>query len=253
MLKELFFKKNRQKISFKDIDYSSVPKHVAIIMDGNGRWAKSKGLPRIAGHREGIRSVIEIARTANKLGISFLTLFAFSTENWKRPVNEINYLMKLPSEFLLDYIEELIENNVQIRIIGFDNQIPDKTLEALREAEEKTKNNTGLVLNFALNYGSRAEIINATKHIVQDVVANKISEIDIDEELFNSYLLTKDYPEPELLIRTSGELRISNFLLWQLAYSELWFTPVYWPNFNEQFFIEAIYEYQQRIRRFGGI
>lgn len=253
MLKELFFKENKKKITFNDIDYNSVPKHVAIIMDGNGRWAKSKGLPRIAGHREGIRTVIEIARTANKLGIKHLTLFAFSTENWKRPETEVNYLMELPSEFLLDYIEELIENNVQIKIMGFDNQLPDKTIKAVREAEEKTKNNSGLILNFALNYGSRAEIINATKDIVQDVLVNKISINNINEEFFNSYLLTKEYPDPELLIRTSGELRISNFLLWQLAYSELWFTSVYWPNFNEQLFVEAIYEYQQRRRRFGGI
>lgn len=252
MLTKLFaVKKNKNNL--KEIDYSSVPKHVAIIMDGNGRWAKSKGLPRIAGHKEGIRTVIEIARTANKLGINIVTLFAFSTENWKRPANEVSFLMDLPSEFLLDYLEELIENNVQIRIIGFDNQLPNRTLKAVREAEEKTKMNSGLILNFALNYGSRAEIIETTKKIANDVCSNKIDINDIDDELFKKYLLTAEYPDPELLIRTSGELRISNFLLWQLAYSELWFTPVYWPDFNEQLFIDAIYEYQKRRRRFGGI
>ncbi len=252
MLKGLFTK-NKKKNIVRDIDPTSVPKHVAIIMDGNGRWAKSKGLPRIAGHREGIRTVIEIARSANKFGIKIVTLFAFSTENWKRPEKEVNFLMDLPCEFLLDYIEELIENNVQIKIMGFDNQLPNRTLKAVREAEEKTKKNSGLILNFALNYGSRAEIIDATKKISKDVSLNIITENNIDDELFKKYLLTADYPDPELLIRTSGELRISNFLLWQLAYSELWFTTVYWPDFNEQLFIEAIYEYQKRRRRFGGI
>ncbi len=252
MLKGLFANKKKRKI-VKEIDYSSVPKHVAIIMDGNGRWAKAKGLPRIAGHKEGIRAVIKIALSASKLGIKVVTLFAFSTENWKRPEKEVNFLMDLPTEFLLDYIEELIENNIQIKIIGFDNQLPNRTLKAVREAEEKTKMNSGLILNFALNYGSRAEIIEATKRIAKDVCSNKISVNNIDDELFGKYLLTVDYPDPELLIRTSGELRISNFLLWQLAYSELWFTPVYWPDFNEQLFNDAIYEYQKRRRRFGGI
>ncbi|OEG00491.1 isoprenyl transferase [Vulcanibacillus modesticaldus] len=245
--------KRVEKIAISDIDLSNVPKHVAIIMDGNGRWAKNRGLPRVAGHKAGVQTIKKIANIASNIGIEVLTLFAFSTENWKRPEKEVKFLMELPQQFLLDYMEELMEKNVQVKLMGFDKQLPDNTLNAVREAEERTKNNTGLILNFALNYGSRAEIVNATKNILNDVINGKLEQDEINETTFNNYLLTKDYPEPDLLIRTSGEQRISNFLLWQLAYSELWFTPVYWPDFNEQLFLMAIYDYQKRGRRFGGL
>ncbi|WP_084024045.1 isoprenyl transferase [Vulcanibacillus modesticaldus] len=256
MLQGIFSKykeKRVEKIAISDIDLSNVPKHVAIIMDGNGRWAKNRGLPRVAGHKAGVQTIKKIANIASNIGIEVLTLFAFSTENWKRPEKEVKFLMELPQQFLLDYMEELMEKNVQVKLMGFDKQLPDNTLNAVREAEERTKNNTGLILNFALNYGSRAEIVNATKNILNDVINGKLEQDEINETTFNNYLLTKDYPEPDLLIRTSGEQRISNFLLWQLAYSELWFTPVYWPDFNEQLFLMAIYDYQKRGRRFGGL
>lgn len=257
MLKAFFKNSKKNKIDkligFDDIDFGNIPQHVAIIMDGNGRWAKTKGLPRVAGHRAGMNAIREITQVANKLGIKVLTLYAFSTENWKRPETEVKFLMDLPQEFLLKDIEQLVKNNVQIKVIGFDDKLPEHTLNAVKEAEERTKQNTGLILNFALNYGSRYEIINAIKSIVEDIDNNNITKDSINEEIFSSYLLTNNYPDPDLLIRTSGEQRISNFLLWQLAYSELWFTPVYWPEFDQSVFLEAIYEYQQRRRRFGGL
>jgi len=252
-----FFQKNKATIEGaideKKIDPFNIPKHVAIIMDGNGRWAKKKGLPRIAGHRAGMNAVIEITKAASDLGIKVLTLYAFSTENWKRPEDEVSFLMNLPQEFLLGHLDDLKKNNVQVKIMGFTSQLPPHTLEAVIEAERKTAENTGLVLNFALNYGSRYEIVQATKNLVDDVASGKLTKEMIDEEVFSSYLLTKNFSDPDLLIRTSGEQRISNFLLWQLAYTELWFTSVYWPQFNKQILIEAIYDYQQRSRRFGGV
>lgn len=253
MIKGLFTKKDRNNINIDSIDFLEVPKHVAIIMDGNGRWAKGKGLPRNVGHRKGINTIIEITRVANSLGINVLTLYAFSTENWKRPKKEVNYLMGLPNMFLNNYLDELIEKNVQVKLLGFDDLIPDTTLETVKEAVDKTKNNTGLILNFALNYGGRAEIIAAIRNISQDVLEGKTDIENISEEHFERYLLTKDYSNPDLLIRTGGELRISNFLLWQLAYSELFFTSTYWPDFDKNMFYEAIIDYQQRKRRYGGI
>ncbi|GBF11636.1 isoprenyl transferase [Tepidibacillus sp. HK-1] len=258
MLKGLFAKKkenglDKNKLNIKDLDPLNIPKHVAIIMDGNGRWAKQKGLPRIAGHREGMKTIREVARVANEVGIKILTLYAFSTENWKRPQDEVKFLMDLPQEFLRKELDELIEQNVQVKMMGFDQQLPEHTLNAVHEAVEKTKQNTGLILNFALNYGSRYEIIYAIRNIVDDVLAGNISKDEIDEKLMNQYLLTKSYPDPDLLIRTSGELRISNFLLWQIAYTELWYTDEFWPEFNKQSLLQAIYEYQQRSRRFGSL
>ncbi|MFV9509824.1 isoprenyl transferase [Tepidibacillus sp. LV47] len=249
MIKGFFTK----TVSIEEINPSNIPKHVAIIMDGNGRWAKNKGLPRIAGHRAGMEAIKRVVKAANKVGVKIVTLFAFSTENWKRPEKEVNFLMSLPQEFLTKEINELNKQNVQVKIIGFDQNLPEHTLKAVHEAEKRTENNTGLILNFALNYGSRHEIVQATKAIVRDVLAGKITEQEIDETIFGQYMLTKNYPDPDLLIRTSGELRLSNFLLWQMAYTELYFTKAYWPEFNEQHFFEAIYEYQQRGRRFGGI
>jgi len=230
-----------------------IPEHVAIIMDGNGRWAKKRALPRIAGHHEGMKTVRKITIIANELGVKSLTLYAFSTENWKRPKQEVDYLMKLPEEFLSVYLPELIEKNVRVKTIGDISKIPAHTQRAVKNAIEKTANNDGLILNFALNYGSRAEIISAIKGIVTDVKNGIIDENSIDEELFSNYLMTKNLKDPDLLIRTSGEIRLSNFMLWQLAYTEFWFTNALWPDFNEELFLDAIEAYQNRSRRFGGI
>ena len=232
---------------------STIPKHVAIIMDGNGRWAKRRNLPRIAGHHEGMKVVRKIAREANSLGVKVLTLYAFSTENWKRPRTEVEFLMKLPQEFLGTFLPELIEENVQVRLMGNENQLPSYTVEAVKKAVEATKMNTGMILNFALNYGSRDEMLQSIKAIANDVKENKIAIESIDEALFNDYLMTSELGDPDLLIRTSGEIRISNFMLWQIAYSELYFTDEFWPDFTEESFRNAIIEYQNRSRRFGGV
>lgn len=230
-----------------------IPKHVAIIMDGNGRWAKKHGLPRSAGHRSGMKNVKKIAMAAKRLDIKVLTLYAFSTENWKRPKEEINFLMSLPQEFFPVEIKELIENNIQVRMIGHKDNLPDYALAPIEKAIELTRNNDGMILNFAINYGSRKEMITGMQQMIKDVEAGRISSDDITEELYASYLQTQALPEPDLLIRTSGEMRISNFMLWQLAYTELWFTDVYWPDFKEDDFYEAVKQYQYRHRRYGAI
>lgn len=231
----------------------NMPRHVAIIMDGNGRWAKKRGLPRMAGHHSGMKTVKRITIAADRLGIKYLTLYAFSTENWKRPKAEVDFLMKLPQQFLDIELEELVANNVQVRIMGSRDNLPPHTLHALEEAVNKTSGNTGLVLNFALNYGSRMEMLDAIKGMAKDVQEGILTAASIDESLMSDRLLTSGLPDPDLLIRTSGELRLSNFMLWQLAYSELWFTDVYWPEFTEKHFYEAIGQYQRRVRRYGGI
>jgi undecaprenyl diphosphate synthase len=232
---------------------SGVPKHVAIIMDGNGRWAKKRSLPRVAGHHEGMKVVRKITILANELGVESLTMFAFSTENWKRPKLEVEYLMNLPEEFLGIYLPELIEKNVRVQMIGDRSQIPKHTLKAVDRAIRDTKDNTGLILNFALNYGSRTEILTAVKSIAAEVKNGNLDESNITEDLFSQYLMTKHLKDPDLLIRTSGEIRLSNFMLWQIAYTEFWFTDCFWPDFNEEHFIDAIEQYQKRSRRFGGI
>ncbi len=230
-----------------------IPEHVAIIMDGNGRWAKKRALPRIAGHHEGMKVVRKTTKLANKLGIKTLTLYAFSTENWKRPKNEVDYLMKLPEEFLSTFLPELIEENVQVKMIGYKERLPVHTLKAIEKAMDDTKDNNGLVLNFALNYGSRAEILDAVKQVLNDCQSGIMEINQLNEAAFSSYLMTSDMADPDLLIRTSGEIRLSNFMLWQLAYSEFWFTDVLWPDFSEEHFLEAIEGFQSRQRRFGGI
>ncbi|MCD1257785.1 isoprenyl transferase [Paenibacillus athensensis] len=235
------------------IDLNNVPEHVAIIMDGNGRWARQRGLPRVAGHHSGMKNVKKITMAANGLGIKALTMYAFSTENWKRPKEEVEFLMKLPQEFFPLEINELIANNVRIRMTGWSEGLPDYTLNAIEDAIERTKENDGLILNFALNYGSRKEMLSGVQDIIRDVQSGKLQAQELTEERFSQYLLTSDLPDPDLLIRTSGELRISNFLLWQLAYSELWFTEAYWPEFTEELFYQAIAEYQRRARRYGGV
>lgn len=241
----------REKI--EEIKKLPVPEHVAIIMDGNGRWAKKRALPRVAGHHEGMRVVRKTTKLANQLGIKTLTLYAFSTENWKRPKPEVEYIMKLPDEFLGTFLPELIEENVQVKMMGYKDQLPVHTLNAIEKAIEETKNNTGLILNFALNYGGRAEIIDAVKQVLNDCNSGIIKGNEIDEKVFSSYLMTANITDPDLLIRTSGEIRLSNFMLWQLAYSEFWFTDVLWPDFSEEHLLEAVAVFQQRQRRFGGI
>lgn len=200
-----------------------------------------------------MKVVKKITKLASDIGIKVLTLYAFSTENWKRPKDEVNYLMRLPVEFLSTFLPELIQENVQVRVIGDQSMLPDYTVNAVKKAVNETKQNTGLILNFALNYGSRTEIVEAVKKILRDREDGKLHIDDIDEQLFSNYLMTKKLKDPDLLIRTSGEIRLSNFMLWQLAYTEFWFTDVLWPDFNEHHFLEAIREYQQRIRRFGGV
>ncbi|WP_246627834.1 isoprenyl transferase [Paenibacillus oenotherae] len=230
-----------------------IPQHIAVIMDGNGRWAKSRGLPRMAGHHSGMKTVKRITMAADRLGVKYLTLYAFSTENWKRPKAEVEFLMKLPQEFLAIELKELVDKNVQVRMMGYKGDLPDHTLQAIEEAIRQTANNTGLVLNFAINYGSRKEMIEAVRLIGEEVKAGRLLPEQIDESHMESSLLSAGMPNPDLLIRTSGELRISNFMLWQLAYSELWFTDVYWPEFTEEHFYEAVREYQRRVRRYGGV
>ncbi|SEN33332.1 isoprenyl transferase [Paenibacillus sp. OV219] len=250
-VKALFGKPSVPQSQIPESD--NIPQHIAIIMDGNGRWAKSRGLPRMAGHHSGMKTVKRITMAANRLGVKYLTLYAFSTENWKRPKAEVEFLMKLPQEFLSIELKDLMENNVQVRMMGYRGDLPSHTLQAVEEAIERTAENTGLVLNFALNYGSRKEMIEAVRGISQAVADGKLDASDINESHMEAHLLTAGLPDPDLLIRTSGELRLSNFMLWQLAYSEMWFTDVYWPEFSEAHFHEAVREYQLRARRYGGV
>lgn len=230
-----------------------VPRHVAVIMDGNGRWAKQRGLPRIAGHHSGMKAVKRVTIAADELGVEVLTLYAFSTENWTRPQDEVDFLMKLPQEFLAIELDELVEKNVQVRMTGIKEGLPAHTLAALEEAEVKTRSNTGLILNFALNYGGRSEMIIAVRNLAEKIKSGDLAVEDIQEDTFQSCLLTSGLPDPDLLIRTSGEQRLSNFMLWQLAYTELYFSPLYWPDFGERQFYEAVHEFQRRSRRYGGL
>ncbi len=241
------------ELTDEDLSQANIPRHVAVIMDGNGRWAQKRGLPRIAGHHNGMKAVKRIAKAADKIGIQVLTLYAFSTENWKRPKDEVEFLMKLPQEFLSIELGELIENNVRVRMMGQLEGLPEHTLAAVREAVRRTEGNTGLILNFALNYGSRLELVEAARQLARKAASGEMDPESVTEEAFERHLLTRDLPDPDLLIRTSGELRLSNFMLWQLAYSEFWFTDVYWPEFTERHLFEAIREYQRRARRYGGL
>lgn len=248
-----FFKKNRLEEKIEENKLKKIPTHVAIIMDGNGRWAKKRNMPRVKGHYEGMQTVKKITKYASKLGIQYLTLYAFSTENWARPKEEVNYLMDLPEKMFTSFMPELMENNVKVEVIGVVEKLPENTRKAVEDAIEQTKNNTGLKLIFALNYGSKDEIVTAVKRIAQGAANNEYKVEEIDEQLISDNLFTKDTPDPDLLIRTSGEQRISNFLLWQIAYSEFIFTKVAWPDFVEEEFYKALLEYQSRDRRFGGL
>lgn len=251
MLKKI--KKSISREAIMEIDGGNMPKHVAIIMDGNGRWARKRSLPRIAGHRSGVEALRDIIKCASDIGIQYLTLYAFSTENWNRPDEEVNGLMELLVLYLRKEIKDLHRNEVRINIIGDIARLPIKAIKEIEKSLELTKNNSGLTVNIALNYGAKSEILNAIKSICQNVINDTLKVEDIDEGIFSQHLYTKNIPDPDLLIRTSGEQRISNFLLWQIAYSELWFTEVLWPDFKPDHLIEAIVEFGQRQRRFGGL
>lgn len=229
----------------------ALPHHIAIIMDGNGRWAKERGLPRVAGHREGVNSVRDIVRACGDLGIGHLTLYAFSTENWKRPQTEVSVLMNILLQFLRIELQELERNNVRLAAIGNLNALPKPVQKQLFRSIERLSGNTGLTLTLALSYSGRWDILRAVQTLALDVRRGKLSPEDISEELFRTYLTTESLPDPDLLIRTSGELRLSNFLLWEMAYSEIHIAPVYWPDFRRANLYDALTDYLQRERRFG--
>lgn len=237
----------------KELDGLNIPKHLAIIMDGNGRWAKARGLPRNLGHKAGIEAAKAVTKAAHELKIEYLTLFGFSTENWRRPAEEVNELMRLMRMYLRAETAELHKQNVKIRMIGFREELSKDINELIDQAEELTKNNTGLQLSIAFNYGGKQDILQAAAKMAQDIQANELGHDDITSSLFNQYLLTKDLPDPDLIVRTSGENRLSNFMLWQGAYSELVFSDVFWPDFNKKDLIECITDYSERERRFGSV
>jgi undecaprenyl diphosphate synthase len=229
------------------------PRHVAIIMDGNGRWAKRRKLPRLEGHRQGAKSVRRAVEFCRRNGIEFLTLYAFSTENWRRPSTEVAGLMKLLSQFIDSELNELHANNIRVKTIGDVSRLPSELIAKIRNAVEKTRYNQKMTLNIALSYGGRQDIISASLKVAAAIQSGALRNEEVTEELYSKFLDTQGLPDPDLLIRTGGEMRISNFLLWQLAYAELYFTPVLWPDFDENTFIEAINEYRSRQRRFGMI
>ncbi|SFM31715.1 undecaprenyl diphosphate synthase [Gracilibacillus orientalis] len=251
---KLPFKNSKESTAdFTETVSENMPKHIAIIMDGNGRWAKKRGMPRVAGHREGMDNVKRIVKAANQLQVEILTLYAFSTENWKRPLTEVEYIMKLPIDFLQHYLPELVDENVRIQTIGEFDDLPKNTKAAIMRAKEQTADNTGLILNIAINYGSRFEMIRSIREICQEVQEGKYEIEEITETTLSDHLYTSHIKDPDLLIRTSGELRLSNFLLWQSAYTELWFTDTLWPDFSKEEFEKAINDFQKRKRRYGGI
>ncbi|MBQ7641135.1 MAG: isoprenyl transferase [Acholeplasmatales bacterium] len=237
-----------------ELDLTRIPNHVAIILDGNGRWAKERGKPRIYGHRHGAFNLRDVAKYANSIGVKYLTVYCFSTENWKRPDDEVNFLMNTPVWYIKRFWKTMVENtNIRYKMIGRRDRLPKKLLQAIEEMEEASKNHTGLTLSLAIDYGSRDEITTAVKKIATEVKENKLNVSDINEDLITNNLFTKDYPPLDLMIRTSGEYRISNFLLWQLAYSEFYFTNTYFPDFTPEKFKEALIDFQSRNRRFGGL
>lgn len=246
------FKRKKQELNL-----SQIPNHVGIIMDGNGRWAKKRLQPRVFGHKAGMDTLQEVTVVASELGVKVLTVYAFSTENWSRPKDEVSFIMNLPVEFFDKYVPELHRNNVKVQVIGETEKLPEKTFQAMLAACKKTEQNTGLILNFALNYGGRSEITHAVQEISQAVADGKLTVDKITEDTVANHLLTNQLPylyrDPELIIRTSGELRLSNFLPWQSAYSEFYFTTVFWPDFKKEEFLKAISEYNHRQRRFGGV
>ncbi|MEE0451898.1 isoprenyl transferase [Peptacetobacter sp.] len=236
-----------------DIDLEKMPTHIAIIMDGNGRWAKSRFLPRTAGHKAGVETIRKVVKEADRLGLQYLTLYAFSTENWKRPKLEVDALMNLLVTYLKNEIDELHKNNVKLTAVGDFEKLPEACVKELHSAMDKTKDNTGVHLNLALNYGGRNDIREAVVEIAKEYKEGKISLEDITEERIKKHLSTGEIPDPDLVIRTSGEQRLSNFLLWDIAYSEFYYTDIHWPDFDGEALEKAIYAYQKRDRRFGGV
>ncbi len=231
----------------------NVPQHIAIILDGNGRWAKAKGMPRNYGHAQGSKNVERICEDAYRMGVKYLTVYAFSTENWSRPKDEVDALMKLLRNYMKTCLKTAAKNDMKIRVIGDVSRLDEDIRNRIAELEEATKNNGGLNFQIAINYGSRDEIIRAVRALAKDCIENKFAPEQIDEEAFESYLDTHDIPDPDLLIRTSGELRLSNYLLWQLAYTEFYFTDVPWPDFTKEELMKAIEHYNARERRYGGV
>lgn len=236
------------------IDYERIPAHVAIIMDGNGRWAEKRKLPRVMGHNAGMKAMKEIVRHAGEIGVEYLTVYAFSTENWKRSEEEVSGIFNLLIKYVDSELKELCDSNVKVRILGDWSGLSDKVKEKLQMTLDSTKNNTGLKFNIALNYGSRDEMVRAAKSIAEDAALGKITADDVDEKLFSKKLYTgqQEIPDPDLVIRTSGEIRLSNFLLWQLAYAEMVFTDTLWPDYTPEEFEKSIEIFQSRDRRFGG-
>ncbi|OAT85857.1 isoprenyl transferase [Desulfotomaculum copahuensis] len=260
MLKDLvrnWRERKKGQLSEEDLlarlDRQRLPRHVAIIMDGNGRWARRRGMPRTFGHRAGMESIRDIVRLSTQLGIGYLTLYAFSTENWKRPTDEVNFLMNLLVEYLHKEIDELCQNNIRIHPIGLLDELPAKAGEALQVAVARSRHNSGLTLNLALNYGGRTELVEAVRAIAREVASGRLFPESIDEPVIAGYLYTAGQPDPDLLIRPAGDYRVSNFLLWQLAYTEFWMTPVMWPDFRKVHLLQALVDYQRRERRFGGL
>jgi len=248
-----------QRVSIPDsdllsqMDLARLPRHIAVIMDGNGRWARHRRLPRIAGHRAGAAAVREVVESSSRLGIKALSLYAFSAENWKRPRTEVDMLMMLLREYLRKEIEEIHRNNIKLQILGRYEQLPAEVLQDLEDALRKTAANTGMVLNVALNYSARTEIVDAFRAIFKKVRQGMLSEEAIDEQVIADHLSTRGLADPDLLIRTSGEMRVSNFLLWQIAYAEIWVTETLWPDFTRRNLYQAILDFQKRERRYGGL
>lgn len=258
MFKGLFQTKSpvkNEKLEFdiSDLDMNNIPKHIAIIMDGNGRWAKAQGKVRTFGHQKGAETLKTIVRAADAIGVKAISAYAFSTENWKRPITEVNFIMDLLSRYLTSEIQEFNENNVQVRFLGSREGLPPVVIEKMDNAIRETKNNTGIILNLAINYGGQAEILQAVQKIAQEAKDGSLDVSAIDKQVFEDHLYTAGLPAPDLLIRPGGDLRISNFLLWQIAYAEIWTTKTYWPDFTPDHLVEAILAYQGRERRFGGL
>jgi len=235
------------------IDFQRLPRHVAIIMDGNGRWAKLRRKARVEGHRAGIASVRDVVETSARLGLEVLTLYAFSVENWKRPRSEVSTLMSLLKFYLRKELDTLLRNNIRFQVIGRPEALPPDVRNELERGSAATRACTGMLFNIALNYGGRTEITDAVRRLIQDAAAGKIDAAEIEEETLSRYLYTAGQPDPDLLIRTSGEMRVSNFLLWQIAYAEIWVTDVLWPDFRRKHLLQAVIDFQKRERRYGGI
>lgn len=257
MFKGLFQTKSKAKnpvvVDTTGLDMNNIPPHIAIIMDGNGRWAKAQGKVRTFGHQAGAETLKTIVRAADKLGVKVISAYAFSTENWKRPVTEVSFIMELLSRYLTNEIDEFNENNVQVRFIGSREGLPEIVKQKMDHAIEATKGNTGIILNLAINYGGQAEILHAVRSIAAEAAAGKLAVEDIDNKVVEDHLYTQGLPAPDLLIRPGGDLRISNFLLWQIAYAEIWTTKTFWPDFTPDHLVEAILAFQGRERRFGGL